>query len=350
MPRISKDDIFNTGCEVEVFSPAKINLTLSIGGPEKNRMHRLRSLIQPLDFGDTLRVSIEPSEGESSLDLDFQISKALEEHLKEIGSFEIFQGNLNSESNLALQAARSFLEATEVLSESPEAVRVKLFIDKKIPPQAGLGGGSSNAAATLMALNKLLKKPLSDLDKLASQLGSDTTAFLRGGAVFIYSFGEKCIEAPIGQLPQPWSLLIKPPWGQATSEAYSNLDLSRPVAPAWSEFLDGISVDRELQGFGLSLSKDGNRLIMLPAESSSATWLDSCANDFQLHESEADQRFTSKLTNLVDGDNLKVLLSGSGSTRVVLGLQSEAAALKLEGLCRRALPAGTWTQVCKLMS
>jgi len=120
------------------------------------------------------------------------------------------------ESNLCYRAYQLLRDATA------QPLHVRLHLEKKIPAGAGLGGGSSNAAVTLMALNRLfeLNLPNDLLFQLATQLGSDVPFFLTGGMCRGRGRGE--ILEPLDDLPAFWVLLITPPVAVSTSWAYQN--------------------------------------------------------------------------------------------------------------------------------
>lgn len=159
---------------IQLFSPAKINLFLSILGPREDGFHELLSLACPLDFGDQISLEIHAGSGPDLLKCDLS-------------------GVPLDGSNLILQAVCMFR------SQHPFPGRVIIDLRKMIPMGAGLGGGSSNAAAVLWGLNVLLGKPLEReaLSQLAAVLGSDCPLFLEGGAVILRGRGEQVL--PVNQ-------------------------------------------------------------------------------------------------------------------------------------------------------
>jgi 4-diphosphocytidyl-2-C-methyl-D-erythritol kinase len=160
---------------------AKVNLTLEILGKRADGFHELASLVHTVNLGDDLRV--EPAD----------------ELLSRVEGLDI-----DPETNLVARAAR-LLGVT--LNEKRGA---ELSLVKRIPAAAGLGGGSSDAAATLMGLNTLWgsRLGLSALSRLAEELGSDVPFFLRGGAAVMRGRGEELATLPprIGQ----WLVLLVP--------------------------------------------------------------------------------------------------------------------------------------------
>jgi 4-diphosphocytidyl-2-C-methyl-D-erythritol kinase len=123
------------------------------------------------------------------------------------------------ESNLAFRAARSFFLRTAL----PEDVAIRLI--KNVPVAAGMGGGSSDAAATLLALNELRSRPLSlpEMHDLAVGLGADVPLFLEGKPCLARGIGE--ILEPLEAWPKCWFVIVHPPIEVSTSWVYGNLKL-----------------------------------------------------------------------------------------------------------------------------
>ncbi|MEO6569587.1 MAG: 4-(cytidine 5'-diphospho)-2-C-methyl-D-erythritol kinase [Opitutaceae bacterium] len=183
------------------FAPAKLNLLLAVTGRRSDGFHDLISLAVPVEWGDTLRV--EPGAGDFSFDCDHP---------------EVPR----DETNLVLKAARAFRAA------SGWAGGAKFFLEKRIPIGAGLGGGSSDAAAALRALNELSGKPLAPaaLEKVAAEIGSDCPLFLRNGAVIMRGRGERLAALPsrsADRLRGRRVLVFKPSFGISTPWAYGRL-------------------------------------------------------------------------------------------------------------------------------
>jgi 4-diphosphocytidyl-2-C-methyl-D-erythritol kinase len=180
-------------------APAKINLTLEVLARRADGYHGVRSLMVPLELADEL--AIEPSD-------QF--------------SFKCSRRELEGERNLAVAALRA-------LGELP---RMRVELRKRIPVQAGLGGGSSDAAAILRAAMEGAFGPLPHYDwmRVARTLGSDVPFFLAGTAALVEGTGERV--TPAGALP-PWHVVIvKPPVDVSTAQAYQALDaLDHPQRP-----------------------------------------------------------------------------------------------------------------------
>ena len=175
---------------------AKINLDLRIGARRPDGYHDLSTVFQTLDLHDTLIV--ESRRGPFALDGDPSLMP------------------LDS-SNLAWRAAAALWQAA---GKSGTARGARIRIVKRIPAQAGLGGGSSDAAAALVGLNQLwrLRLPLGDLTILAAMLGSDVPFFLVGGTAHGQGRGEQV--QPLANLPRRHIVLVLPDFGVSTADAY----------------------------------------------------------------------------------------------------------------------------------
>lgn len=190
------------------FAPAKLNLFLAVTGRRPNGFHDLLSLAVTLDFGDTLRIEPLPLRpgGEAAeffLACDDAAVPA-------------------DESNLVLKAARAFAAATGWKGGA------KFALEKRIPMGAGLGGGSSDAVATLRGLNAVAGEPLSPaaLAQVAAELGSDCPLFLAGGPVVMRGRGERIerVAAEVAaRLRGRRVLVFKPAFGVPTPWAYARM-------------------------------------------------------------------------------------------------------------------------------
>ena len=163
-------------------APAKVNLVLEVLGKRDDGYHEIRSLVKAIGLCDVL--SFEAAEG---------ISLACTE------------ASLQSSDNLVIRAAELLKEISGCNSG------VNIGLEKRIPWGVGLGGGSSDAAATLLALNKLweLDSAISDLVGLASRLGSDVPFFIHGGTALVEGRGEKV--TPLASSLPSWFVLLLPP-------------------------------------------------------------------------------------------------------------------------------------------
>lgn len=182
-----------------VKSYAKINLALYVLNKRPDGYHNILSIITKVDFFDL--IEIKPSR---------------------ILSVLTSKPELNNNSNLAYMAAKKFFEESNIKDA------VKIDIQKHIPLEAGLGGGSSNAAYTLLALNKMYDYALSfsQLLNIAQQLGSDCPFFLYENASCVSSKGEQVYPLDFLLKPLP-IIIVKPEIGVSTKLAYSNLILTK---------------------------------------------------------------------------------------------------------------------------
>jgi 4-diphosphocytidyl-2-C-methyl-D-erythritol kinase len=184
---------------LQLSCPAKINLTLEVTGHRPDGSHTVRSLMVPLELADELE--IEPSDR---------------------FGFECDDTSLAGEENLVVRAARAL---------APEA-QVLLRLRKRIPHQAGLGGGSSDAAGLLLAAMQggfPVTHPV-DWLALARSLGSDVPFFLTGSGALVEGTGERVTA--VGALPPWYVLVVKPPASVSTGDAYRMLDEHpRPSRP-----------------------------------------------------------------------------------------------------------------------
>jgi len=178
-----------------VYAPAKVNLVLEVLGKD-NGYHRIRSVVQSIDLCDVL-----------NLELDKEIR------------FECDEPRLRRD-NLVTRAVSLFKESTKC------DLGARIELRKHIPWGAGLGGGSSDAAATLLSLNELwrLEMPLSRLIRLAFELGSDVPFFIHKGTALVEGKGERVRPQP--PLPSTSFVLLVPPLPKVpdkTQQMYSSL-------------------------------------------------------------------------------------------------------------------------------
>lgn len=184
---------------VAVFAPAKLNLTLSVGRPREDGMHPLQSVVAFADIGDI----VEADAGEGlSLSISGDFAGALSEGDRE---------------NLVLRAARALAQAANV------PLNAKLTLQKHLPVASGIGGGSSDAAATLRALKSLWDIELGDdaLQAVAAGLGGDVPVCLGGRAAWMTGFGEEW--TPISAPPLP-AVLVNPLRQLSTPLVYREFD------------------------------------------------------------------------------------------------------------------------------
>ena len=189
-------------------APAKLNLLLHVLGRRPDGYHELETVFVPIDLADTLHLWRRP---------DARIERA--------GDL----AGVPPESDLALRAARLLQQACGTRDGATIA------IDKRIPMGAGLGGGSSDAATVLMALNRLwrLDWPRERLAELALELGADVPFFLLGQPAYARGVGERL--APLDAAAHPWlpclAVLVAPPAHVATAAVFGAPNLTRDTEP-----------------------------------------------------------------------------------------------------------------------
>ena len=184
----------------EAFAPAKVNLFLHVGPLRPDGFHPISSLMVFADVGDRLR--LEPAGGFSLV-----VDGPFRDHAP------------SGADNLVLRAARALFERSGA-AEPP----LRLELTKRLPAAAGLGGGSSDAAAALRLLRDVLKLELTDqaLEDIAAGLGSDIPAAVTGRPVIAEGRGERLGPAP-KLCPLP-AVLARPPVGSATGPVYRAFD------------------------------------------------------------------------------------------------------------------------------
>jgi len=185
---------------IAVRSFAKINLGLYIGAARADGFHDLRTVYQTIALHDAIRVSVERGSG-----------------------IEIVCKN--KDPRVPLDSSNTcYRIADRVLSELGAKSRVRIEIDKRLPVQGGLGAASSNAVATMIALERALKKKLSGEARLriAAAVGSDLPLFLVGGTALGVSHGEEVY--PLPDLPSVPMVVVTPEIGVSTPKAFADWD------------------------------------------------------------------------------------------------------------------------------
>jgi len=189
---------------MQLYAPAKINLSFKIKGRREDGFHEIETLMAPISLSDRLTIE----RGKTTGGIQFSCDDS---------------SLSNGEDNLVFQAARLFQKATKI------GAGVEVTLEKKIPHGAGLGGGSSDAASTLLGLNELFETHLEprDLIELAAQIGSDVPFFILGSAATCRGRGD--IVEP-ATLPASFNLLlVKPDFGVPTPWAYERWKNSREL-------------------------------------------------------------------------------------------------------------------------
>ncbi len=190
------------------FAPAKINLFLHINGLRDDGYHNIQTFFQLLDFGDELTFQ----QHSSDIGMEFEMT-----------SSATFDSQFNSEDNLVIKAAKLI----KLKTQTTKGVLIRLY--KTIPVGAGLGGGSSNAATTLLALNKLwnCNLPRSELMLLGKQLGADVPLFIQQQSAFAEGIGE--LLYPI-KIPRRWYIVVNPGVFVSTKQVFEHCELTRDTS------------------------------------------------------------------------------------------------------------------------
>ena len=277
---------------MQAFAPAKINLSLKVLGERSDGFHEIETLITPITLWDEIK--IDKSDGNKHIDFRCDDSSI------PVG-----------DENLIVRAAKAFFAVTKL----KPAVSIEL--KKNIPHGAGLGGGSSDAASTLLALDELFdtKLPREALAKMAEGIGSDVPFFIFQSAAVCKGRGE-LVRAL--KLPKRLSmLLLKPGFGVATAWAYAR----------WRESLEIPGVCYEAQEFaGQTFLNDLERPVF--------------------HKFVFLAELKAWLLNQAGVG--AALMSGSGST-VFAVMRENADAVRIAQRARSELDPELWTRVCETL-
>jgi 4-diphosphocytidyl-2-C-methyl-D-erythritol kinase len=226
----------------DVAAPAKLNLFLHVVGRRDDGYHLIQSVFLLIDWCDTLHFELRTDAGLARHDLGVALPA----------------------DDLCLRAARA------LQAESGSALGADISIDKQVPPGAGMGGGSSDAASTLLALNRLwrLDWPLSRLSVLGLTLGADIPFFLGGHNAFVQGIGERL--APVAVAAQ-WLAVVKPPASIETKSIFESPLLARNtgavILEGWSA---GAVNSTERVGMTQVLAGYGRNDLQPPAQSQCA--------------------------------------------------------------------------------
>lgn len=278
------------------FCPAKVNLFLEVTGKRPNGYHELATLFAKIKLGDELTLDIEPAEETSlSLTLSGPVGKRLRA----------------DETNLVCRAARGFLEHFKLNA----CVEMKLH--KRVPTGAGLGGGSSDAAGTLLALCDFFHKDKKELLPLAATLGADVPLFMYEES-FLKGEGIGEILTPVstgGQLP--WLVLIYPNAFISTKTVFGNF-----VLPTKEE-----------------IDKNVTRLTQLihcvEQARPLADWENFLFNRLEENVASVSRPVQQALADLKKAGAKAVLMSGSGSTVFALTETADEAEQLARQVCSR---------------
>jgi len=274
---------------VRVQACAKINLTLRVLGIHADGYHELRTTFQSLALHDTLTFTAKP------------------------GPFRLISHDPDcptDETNLVWKAAARLWRAAGRRGD-PNGVTVR--ITKRVPVQAGLGGGSSDAAAALRALRVLWRLDVADeqLEHIGRDLGADVAFFLAGGTVLGVERGD--LLFPLVDAPRAWVVLARPDFGVSTTEAYGWWDA------AW------LAAGGQVSG-GLGASRSSRK--------------DERVNDLQGPVVERHPRILRLVRALARHGAQFAAMSGSGSA--VFGLYADRATAERAAAAVTSRTVSTW--------
>lgn len=210
----------------KIISPAKVNLVLAVGEKQESGFHEVQTIMHSLALHDTLSMRRFDDEGSGD---------GLQVMLKCESSFTIDPLLIKAEENIAYKAV---VELAKALGRTQDET-IEMILDKVIPAEAGLGGGSSNAAAALVGAATLWGVGVEDerVQEVASRLGADVSFFLKGGCARLSGKGD-VFEAQL-EPRSGFVLLVRPDAGVSTGKAYAAFD-EDPVLPS-SEYLSSIA-------------------------------------------------------------------------------------------------------------
>lgn len=210
----------------KIISPAKVNLVLAVGKKQENGFHEVQTIMHSLALHDTLSMRRFDDEGSG---------EGLQVMLKCESSFTIDPLLIKAEENIAYKAV---VELAKALGRTQDET-IEMVLNKVIPAEAGLGGGSSNAAAALVGAATLWGIGVEDerVQEVASRLGADVSFFLKGGCARLSGKGD-VFEAQL-EPRSGFVLLVRPDAGVSTGKAYAAFD-NAPVLPG-AEYLSSLA-------------------------------------------------------------------------------------------------------------
>ena len=243
------------------FPNAKINLGLFVTRRREDGYHILQTLFYPIDWCDALEIVPAGKPGEVQL---FLTGIAVDG---------------DAANNLCVRAYRTLQQL------EPDLPGCEIHLEKRIPFGAGLGGGSSDAAFTLMMLNRMFGLGLSQqqLEACAASLGADCAFFCRQGAQYCEGVGSEMEPYPLS-LAGKWLVVVKPPFGVSTREAYANVRPQMPETPLYE-------------------------LLKQPLD----TWKDCIRNDFEASVFPVHSELQTAKDKLYAHGAIYASMSGSGS-------------------------------------
>ena len=282
--------------QFSIKSPAKVNLALRIKGQRADCYHLLEMINTTVGFGDILRFTLEPA---SQIEIRI-VGNGLIEELKD------------PEKNLAALAAKLFL------SHYGLTAKVTIEIEKEIPLGSGLGGASSNAAATLRALSSALElaMPFGDVE-LAHKLGADVPYCLKGGLACVTGIGEEVAPLPEAGVAGVPICLILPGFSVNTAEIFAEVRKQAGASTVSGE---------------LDLLEKFSRCSQ---ENLYQTVISEIGNDLTQFAAAKYPRLSQMLEQINSHDLIVAEMSGSGSTLFILPLSNQTPLKEFRGKVAR---------------
>lgn len=276
-----------TDRRVEGRAPAKLNLFLEVLGRRPDGYHELATVFHEIDLCDALAVELLPSGARDELVL----------------SGLPIDGP--SEANLALRAAAAWRR------RAPACPPVRIELAKVIPPGSGTGGGSSDAAFVLAALQRLMRRPpaVEELQPAAKELGADVPFFLRGGTALGRGRGDELTPLPFTR--ELHFVVAFPSFSLSTTAVYAHVDLIAPRA--------------DVNSFTQGMSETGGEVPIA-----------ACFNRLEAAAGRVEPRSTSLLSRLRAETRTPWFITGSGSALFTIAADAQAAARIAEGVTRGA--------------
>ncbi len=325
--QLRAEDLMGPGA-LRAIAPAKVNLFLGVGGRREDGLHETTSVMHALSLHDIVHVNASPldaaeaDEARAALEAGsgrFAFGGAQGNLLVQVDMADKVSGSMQENASLSVDAKDNLaFKAADFLARAAGregAERILIRLEKHVPAQAGLGGGSADAAAVLACLARLWRVDSEEaLTEVASRLGVDVPFFLRGGCALLDGAGERWVRA---LAPRNTPLcLMKPPAGVSTAAAYAAFDAD-PATPS-EEMLRQVNRARTAEEipFFNSLTKAADEVC--PPLAAMREWAEERAG--------------------IGADRLH--LSGSGSAVFVeMATFAEASALAAQ-----ALKAGYWAR------
>ena len=224
------------GSTVTEIANAKVNLTLAVGTKRPDGYHEVETVMTAVDLFDTVTVSRHPGIRDELI-CDPPVTE-------------------RPEDNLCMKALRVFFQELGVKEDF-----VTITLQKRIPTQAGLGGGSSDAAAMLRGLRTLYAPDMTDtrLEEMAAELGSDVPYFIRGGTAAATGRGERLALLP--PMPECWYVIVKPEESHSTAAMYAAIDSVKAERGADSQCMRQGLAAGDLRQIAAGLSNDFQQVL-----------------------------------------------------------------------------------------